>query len=723
MSVTQEQYLRLAKRLQDNIDNISLTPGADVPEVQAEYSADGLSWHEVYAESDGYIHFSTDGGSTWGDTIYFKGPQGEQGEAGSGTLIDSETLNVHASQIQFTGLDYSVNGPWRLILNGISEDDSNTISLYVNSDSAGTGYTTEWVANGASSSTYSNQAYITSGYQDEAVTADVTIIYNAVADLLTIRSVASRRASSSSREVIDAIVSKASTGNITTLTIKAATADGFKAGTEAYLLSMSGIGQAGPAGVGVATGGTAGQYLRKTSGVDYETAFASIAETEVAFTDVTTNDASTAKHGYAPKAIAPAAGLYNYVGITNTETAYTNKALFDATVPSTQAFGDAASAGSAAVAARRDHKHAMPAAEKDTTAVTGILKGNGSAISAASAGTDYQSPLTADTHYLTPGTAASTYEPKKGDDDNFVTDAEKTKLSNLSGTNTGDQDLSGLIAKTTNITSLNETGIADGEIAIFNLTSKDIRTSNVTISTTLVSADTNVPTGKAVADAISIAGGYTDENAQDAVGGMVADTTTIDLTYTDATPELKADLKATSVATSHLASPTGADTNVVTGTKGTSGNLTKWDANGDAIDAGLPLESFPKAVTRQIQGTNTAVSNQEEIWGLGWIRGDGSRLMIETVYFEPEHENFFDDDYVFVEAWAIGARLYADPAPTKPVDFATTSGLTAAKAEINTKASFKINLMKVSNDGTAPSTFLNTWIYGFEWRAIGTKSR
>lgn len=35
---------------------------------------------------------------------------------------------------------------------------------------------------------------------------------------------------------------------------------------------------------------------------------------------------------------------------------------FDATAPTTQAFGDAAAAGSAAVAARRDHKHAMPAA-------------------------------------------------------------------------------------------------------------------------------------------------------------------------------------------------------------------------------------------------------------------------------------------------------------------------------------------------------------------------
>jgi hypothetical protein len=41
---------------------------------------------------------------------------------------------------------------------------------------------------------------------------------------------------------------------------------------------------------------------------------------------------------------------------------------FDATVPSTQAFGDAAATGSAAVAARRDHKHAMPASPGGLTA-------------------------------------------------------------------------------------------------------------------------------------------------------------------------------------------------------------------------------------------------------------------------------------------------------------------------------------------------------------------
>ena len=40
-------------------------------------------------------------------------------------------------------------------------------------------------------------------------------------------------------------------------------------------------------------------------------------------------------------------------------------AAFDATAPSTQAFGDSPSAGSASVAARRDHKHGMPSLNDD----------------------------------------------------------------------------------------------------------------------------------------------------------------------------------------------------------------------------------------------------------------------------------------------------------------------------------------------------------------------
>lgn len=113
----------------------------------------------------------------------------------------------------------------------------------------------------------------------------------------------------------------------------------------------------------------------------------------------------------------------------------------------------------------------------------------------------------------------------------LATHTNRSDLDNVSGTNTGDDAsipigyldtdgtlagdsdvkvptqkavkayADGKIAKATNVTALNDTGIADGEVAVFNLTNKDIRTSNVLISTdgTLAgNADTNLPTEKAV---------------------------------------------------------------------------------------------------------------------------------------------------------------------------------------------------------------------------------
>lgn len=64
------------------------------------------------------------------------------------------------------------------------------------------------------------------------------------------------------------------------------------------------------------------------------------------------------------------------------------------------------------------------------------------------------------------------YEPVKGADDNFVTDAEKIKLSNLSGTNTGDQDLSNYASKTATqtFTGLNT---FSGNKTVFGTTTND----------------------------------------------------------------------------------------------------------------------------------------------------------------------------------------------------------------------------------------------------------
>src|SRR5207302_1580277 len=47
---------------------------------------------------------------------------------------------------------------------------------------------------------------------------------------------------------------------------------------------------------------------------------------------------------------------------------------FDATAPVTQAFSDVAAAGAAAVAARRDHKHGMPANPGGGSGITVVSK-------------------------------------------------------------------------------------------------------------------------------------------------------------------------------------------------------------------------------------------------------------------------------------------------------------------------------------------------------------
>lgn len=58
-------------------------------------------------------------------------------------------------------------------------------------------------------------------------------------------------------------------------------------------------------------------------------------------------------------------------------------AAFDATAPVTQAYSDVAAVGTAAVAARRDHKHGMPAAGAGSDLATTVLRPAGSETLAA----------------------------------------------------------------------------------------------------------------------------------------------------------------------------------------------------------------------------------------------------------------------------------------------------------------------------------------------------
>lgn len=118
---------------------------------------------------------------------------------------------------------------------------------------------------------------------------------------------------------------------------------------------------------------------------------------------------------------------------------------------------------------------------------------------------------------VTAGADATTADIAASTDKNYVTDAQAVVIGNTSGTNTGDQSVFQTIA-----TSSGTSPVADTTTDTLNLSggtgitvTGDSATDTVTIATTITQ--------------------YTDEMAQDAVGGMV-DTT---LTYTDGTPELK----------------------------------------------------------------------------------------------------------------------------------------------------------------------------------------
>lgn len=73
-------------------------------------------------------------------------------------------------------------------------------------------------------------------------------------------------------------------------------------------------------------------------------------------------------------------------------------------------------------------------------------------------------------------------------------------------------------------------------------------------ASTASAARTNIDVySKAEVDAIAAGGGYTDELAQDAVGGIFVDSSTIDFTYTDATPSITASVKTGSIGATELA--------------------------------------------------------------------------------------------------------------------------------------------------------------------------
>lgn len=105
--------------------------------------------------------------------------------------------------------------------------------------------------------------------------------------------------------------------------------------------------------LGIVAGGVAAHDIFSTAHTDV-TGAAAVVDGDIIIGNVTPK--------WSKLAISvPAAGLINHLAVANGELRPSWKALFDATVPTTIAPSDAAAAGTAVVAARRDHLHAAPA--------------------------------------------------------------------------------------------------------------------------------------------------------------------------------------------------------------------------------------------------------------------------------------------------------------------------------------------------------------------------
>lgn len=125
-----------------------------------------------------------------------------------------------------------------------------------------------------------------------------------------------------------------------------------------------------------------------------------------------------------------------------------------------------------------------------------------------------------------------------------------------------------------------------------------------------------------------------DEAAQDAVGAMIADTATVDLTYTDGTPELKADVKL-QASNSYLLSASGLAVDVPT------------------LEAKLVTDSFTKKASASVgNGANTSFAVSHNL---------GTRDVVVNVYDNSSYDTV-EVDVVRTDANTVTVSFATAPA-------------------------------------------------------------
>ncbi|NLA96585.1 MAG: hypothetical protein GX838_07080, partial [Clostridiaceae bacterium] len=243
----------------------------------------------------------------------------------------------------------------------------------------------------------------------------------------------------------------------------------------------------------------------------------------------------------------------------------------------------------------------------------------------------------------------------------------------------------------------------DGTLARFDgITGKLIKGSLVTVSD---DGSINIPSGEQYLVGGSPVQGYSDKEAQDAVGGILEDTATVGLTYDDTEPSITADVKGNSIDNSKLfemasktykgrtATGTGAVEDVPIATLKTDLGLVKSDVGLSNVD---DLQQMPKSYldTDATLAANSdekvpsqkAVKTYADSKGYAWKGAWAS----STAYSENDTIEHNGSGYVCTGAhtsgastepgvgasWATNWDLFVEGMPEPNITTATTTNLT-----------------------------------------------
>jgi hypothetical protein len=243
----------------------------------------------------------------------------------------------------------------------------------------------------------------------------------------------------------------------------------------------------------------------------------------------------------------------------------------------------------------------------------------------------------------------------------------------------------------------------DNAIARFDLaTGKLIQNSLVTVDD---NGSVNIPAGQQYLVNGSPVEGYSDEQAQDAIGTILTDTTTVDFTYTDETPSITADVKDASVANAKLANmatktykgrtsaTTGVPEDVPVATLKTDLALAKGDVGLGSVDnvqqmpkSYLDTDATLAANSDEKVPSQKAVKAYADSKGYAWKGAWAS----STAYSENDTIEHNGSGYVCTSAHTSGAStepgvgaswtdkwdLFVEGMPEPNITTATTTNLT-----------------------------------------------